>query len=134
MKKNILSFLLVLCIICLFPYACTKEEAYTLPKHYYNLQSKCIAYTYNDSVYNKNTYKFLAKFDYDKKIFIDKFGKYYGEIIEDNILIYDKNSHYINEQFNIPEYIEIGKISSIPKIRGIIATQPLNIVNVVLYN
>ena len=54
---------------------CSKEENYTLPTHYYNLNSKYIAYTYNDSVYNRETKHFLAKFDYDKKIFIDKNGK-----------------------------------------------------------
>ena len=98
------------------------------------MNSKYIAYTYNDSVYNRETKHFLAKFDYDKKIFIDKNGKYYGEIIEDDVLIYNMNSKYVNQTFDVPEYKEIGNIPSIPGIRGIIGIQPSNIKDVNLYN
>ena len=135
MKKISFLFLILICFMTpLFITGCKNEDDYKLPSHYYNLNSKYIAYTYNDSVYNKNTKHFLAKFDYDKKIFIDKYGKYYGEIIEENILIYDSNSIYVSTQFQIPKYEEIGNIPSIAKIRGFIAFQPINIVDVELYN
>lgn len=133
MKKIGVFFLVTICMLLpMFVMGCKKK--YVLPSHYYNLNSKYIAYTYNDSVYNKETKHFLAKFDYAKKVFIDKYGKYYGEIIEDNILIYDTNSIYISTQFSIPEYEEIGKIPSIAKIRKYIAFQPINIIDVDLYN
>ena len=136
MKKISIFFLAIICIVTplLFITGCKKEDDYKLPSHYYNLNSKYIAYTFNDSVYNKDTKHFLAKFDYDKKIFIDKYGKYYGEIIEDNILIFDSNSIYVSTQFQIPKYKEIGNIPSIAKIRGYISFQPINIVDVNLYN
>lgn len=136
MKKYVLlitTFLLCL-IMPLMLLGCSKKETYELPSHYYNLSSNYIGYTYNNSVYNKDTKHFLAKFDYDKKIFIDKYGNYYAEIIEGDILVYNKNSKYVNVKFEIPSYKEIGNIPSIPKIRGYIAFQPSYIIDVVLYN
>lgn len=136
MNKNIIKCFAVLLILtlCFVMVGCGDKTKVELPSHYFNLQVKYIAYTYNDCIYNKDTHRFLAKYDYELHIFIDKDGLYYGEIIKENILVYNSKSEYIGKAFEIGDYEEIGNIPPIPPMRAMIPTQPLYIQNVDLYN
>lgn len=134
MTKKISTYivLFICCFVFFTFFGWTNSLA--LPQYFYNLNSKYIAYTYEDSIYNKNTQCFLAKFDYDKKIFVDKFGKYYGEIINDNILVYNKKSSFVNSVLTVPTYSSMATRPPLPPSRKTIPSQPSYITNVNLYN
>lgn len=121
MKKTFcfLLTLIIFCPILLMMCGCSdNKDDFVLPDYLYNSNGEYVAFCNKEFLYDKETRKAVAQYDYNKKVFYDNSG-YFGEIYNNKYILYNKNSKYKNDEF------PTKKIAPIPPIKGIPANAKL---------
>ena len=130
----IFSFLLI--VTCVFG-GCGCDDngggKEQLPKYLFNSKGVYICHFYNGYLYNKNNNMGVAYYNEDYKIFISLNGKYFGEIKDTDLLLYNNNSTYKNMTFEKKSLPPMSPTQPTPPTHKTPKTQPSGWRDVIIY-
>ena len=103
-----------------------------IPKYLFNSNGKYICHVYSGYLYNKQNNRGIAYYDAERGIFISLNGRYFGEVIDGDLIMYNINSKYQNSEFETKPLPPIAPTQPTPPTHKTPKTQPSNWRDVIL--